>query len=352
MFFEPTMPSPDSPIHLLILVFSRPTERGAEQRAALRNAWAHDRRACGFFTVRFVLGGGNSSGAATAHNDTVVLDIGEGYSSLSLKVLAGFAWALGSAAPSFSHLLKTDDDSFVCVGGVLRWLERLPRRRRDSLYAGSPLAQRCAGKEHLPVLRQLALPRLLRDRKCRRGWRFPLTMHGAGYLLSRGTAVQVVRRAEALHPVPNAEDLTVALLLHYRSRQTNGSGADAASATASAAASAAGKSASRTDPHLLNRPRPSPEQQTKLLAQRCRQVVACGRHKRRANASCDDFRPMQSRRGADADREVADGTERGARCGLELPRSGSFSGSVRREWGLQWALAEIYAQERLVFQQE
>ena len=189
---------------------------------------SRDRRARGFFTVRFVLGGGNSSGAATAHNDTVVLDIGEGYSSLSLKVLAGFAWALGSAAPSFSHLLKTDDDSFVCVGGVLRWLERLPRRRRDSLYAGSPLAQRCAGKEHLPVLRQLALPRLLRDRKCRRGWRFPLTMHGAGYLLSRGTAVQVVRRAEALHPVPNAEDLTVALLLHYRSRQTNGS-ADAAS---------------------------------------------------------------------------------------------------------------------------
>ncbi|EOD04247.1 hypothetical protein EMIHUDRAFT_221381 [Emiliania huxleyi CCMP1516] len=314
----PTMTSPDNPIHLLILVFSRPTERGAEQRAALRNAWAHDRRACGFFTVRFVLGGGNSSGTATAHNDTVVLDVGEGYSSLSLKVLAGFAWALGSAAPSFSHLLKTDDDSFVCVGGVLRWLERLPRRRRDSLYAGSPLAQRCAGKEHLPVLRQLALPRLLRDRKCRRGWRFPLTMHGAGYLLSRGTAVQVVRRAEALHPVPNAEDLT----------------------------------ASRTDPHLLNRPRPSPEQQTKLLAQRCRQVVACGRHKRRANASCDDFRPMQSRRGADADREVADGRERGARCGLELPRSGSFSGSVRREWGLQWALAEIYAQERLVFQQE
>ena len=61
---------------------------------------------------------------------------------------------------------------------------------------------------------------------------------------------------------------------------------------------------------------------------------------------------MQSPRGADADREVADGAERGARCGLELPRSGSFSGSVRREWGLQWAMAEIYAQERLVLQQE
>jgi len=263
------MTSPDNPIHLLILVFSRPTERGAEQRAALRNAWAHDRRACGFFTVRFVLGSGNSSGAATAHNDTVVLDVGEGYSSLSLKVLAGFAWALGSAAPSFSHLLKTDDDSFVCVGGVLRWLERLPRRRRDSLYAGSPLAQRCAGKEHLPVLRQLALPRLLRDRKCRRGWRFPLTMHGAGYLLSRGTAVQVVRRAEALHPVPNAEDLTVALLLHYRSRQTNGSGADAASATASAAASAAGKSVGRQHRPVFSAPNPGLHRALPVFVQPC-----------------------------------------------------------------------------------
>ena len=57
---------------------------------------------------------------------------------------------------------------------------------------------------------------------------------------------------------------------------------------------------------------------------------------------------MKSPRGADAGQEVADGGERGARCGLELPRTGSFSGSVRREW----AMAEIYAQERLVLQQE
>ena len=68
----------------------------------------------------------------------------EDYWQISWKVLLALEWALGAA--DFDYVLKTDDDSYVCVPAAAlahgAWLAEL-------LYGGSPLMQRCAARQDL-----------------------------------------------------------------------------------------------------------------------------------------------------------------------------------------------------------
>lgn len=215
---------------LLVLIMSRPTLSGAHARAVARQSWAHWRSPVCRVRFRFVLGhpaaGADSSNSSEAHDerdDVARLDVSEGYDSLGRKVLLALAWALEHE--SFSYLLKTDDDSYVCIGGLLRWLAAAQRDDAEAaawLYAGTPLAQRCAGLELVPLFKQIGV-RGLQDDRCRRGWHFPKpTMHGCGYLLSRRLTEHVVRRFRQLSPPPSAEDVSVSLLIHWSSGGDSG----------------------------------------------------------------------------------------------------------------------------------
>jgi len=283
---------------LLVLIFSRPNSDGEARRRALRLGWAGASSVRCAVAFRFMLGDVN----ATRESDLVRLPVAEGYDSLSKKVLAGMAWAVEHS--SFEYLLKTDDDSFVCVGGVMRWLAATPRgTATPGVYGGVRLSQRCVGKELVPLFRQLAHPRL-RDSGCRRGWRFPsVTMHGAGYVLSHDLVRQIVRRAKLLDPIPSAEDVSISLLLHWRDR-------DNASHEPSLRRRVAFRPrelgvlpfASRANPWRLAERKPSDERQGQLLRERCRrrdtmvlhklsaeQVLECSRNKIAVAAGCDHF---------------------------------------------------------------
>mmetsp|Transcript_11739 Transcript_11739/g.19755 ORF Transcript_11739/g.19755 Transcript_11739/m.19755 type:complete len:445 (+) Transcript_11739:62-1396(+) len=324
-------------VDLLVLIMTRPGLEGAARRAALRKSWAIWKPPCSVL-FRFMLGRLRKSNE-TSHvrlrsrrNDIVQLPVTEGYATLSRKVLLAMRWA--HTRCSFRFLLKTDDDSYVCIGGLLRWLHTLSHHSSSSisLYAGVRLAQRCAGKELIPLFQQLANTNLV-DPKCRRGWRFPPdTMHGAGYLLSADLVARVVMLFTSLLPVPSAEDITISLLLHWNAfdrtlphqplmlpsaarRQTlkpNGTSRQlevmpllAWNVTFPPFTQAAIRLigvlpfASRVSPWRLAEAKPSLRQQQELVRKRCRQaaalvlhkltaeqIITCNSHKEEAAAGC------------------------------------------------------------------
>lgn len=216
---------PSRELDLLVLALSQPTPEGSRRRAALRGAWARPLPQCavGF---AFVLGARDAAGRPPARRaaddrDLVVLPgLQESYANLSTKVLRAVRWAVEQR--SFAFVLKTDDDSYVCMGGLLRWLSALQLAASPSLYAGRLVEQGglgCMGKEHVELMSALADEplRAARTERCRRRWRLApgmQLMDGAGYVLSYSAAQTVVAQAELLRPPPGAEDLTVSLLLH------------------------------------------------------------------------------------------------------------------------------------------
>ena len=153
---------------LLVLIISRPTVEGALARSQLRQTWAHwDSPSC-VVRFRYVLGRPPDRAsdevrllaAASREREALVVNASEGYSLLSHKVFAAFTLAV--ERESFAYLLKTDDDSYVCIGGMLRWL--MGAQGRDGaatewIYAGTPLAQRCAGRDLMPLFGQIGQAR-------------------------------------------------------------------------------------------------------------------------------------------------------------------------------------------------
>lgn len=148
---EASSPSLD----LLVLILSSQQEHlnPAARRQAVRHSWAFatanasdsfggeqppDGPAAEPCSVRhlFVVGGGSApahlAGAQTAPDgDVLILPVPDGYRQIVHKVIGAVQWAVSSTR--FKYLLKTDDDSFVCVSRLLETLRTMPRRR---LYLG------------------------------------------------------------------------------------------------------------------------------------------------------------------------------------------------------------------------
>ena len=90
--------------------------------------------------MTFVLGGRRPGSRAKLVGDMLRLPVSDRYAQLPLKVMDAMAWALEHHGPGppqrrFTHLLKADDDSFVCIANLLRTLRAAPRTR---YYAGAP----------------------------------------------------------------------------------------------------------------------------------------------------------------------------------------------------------------------
>ena len=116
----------------------------------------------------------------------------EGYHQIAHKVLLGLAWAVRHR-PAL-YYMKTDDDAFLCIGGILSLLRSASHKYRQStlgLYAGQ------LESEHLQI--QLRNPATrwfnpqhyaIFGRK-----RYAPYMQGGGYLLSAALARVVVGEA-------------------------------------------------------------------------------------------------------------------------------------------------------------
>lgn len=140
------------------------------------------------------------------------VDAPEGYGNISLKVIAGLRWLVRQPF-TFGHVLKTDDDTFVCVGALLRFL-----LTNQPLYAG--LADHGTHQTPRRVI-------------TRHGHKWSDAtyatvfgkevyddyMQGVGYSLSSGLARTVVRNADALQigagHAPSVEDALIGTLARY-----------------------------------------------------------------------------------------------------------------------------------------
>ncbi|XP_061108084.1 N-acetyllactosaminide beta-1,3-N-acetylglucosaminyltransferase 4-like [Conger conger] len=129
------------PLALLLAVKSQ-ASHGA-QRAALRASWAGAGQGAGVCVV-FLLGRGQEGQGALLeesrrHGDILQWDFRESFFNLTLKELLFWHWlsresesahnTIGPAHPSHGSapfILRTDDDVFVDVGGVLTLLRLLP----------------------------------------------------------------------------------------------------------------------------------------------------------------------------------------------------------------------------------
>ena len=174
----------EAPVSLLVLVTSG--LHHGERRRAIRQTWGAEQlqRQLDMRLV-FLLGTAEPAQhsleqqlgeEAAQHGDIVREDFLDSYQNLTLKTLAGIKWA-GEYCPSARFVLKTDDDMYVNVGGLLDYLtaefstsEKLitgcvkndPAGPHRPLPAGGP-----AGGPGLPF-RSV----------------HPLFMAGAGYVLS------------------------------------------------------------------------------------------------------------------------------------------------------------------------
>eukprot|EP00966_Prymnesium_polylepis_P334621 7389993-Prymnesium_polylepis.1 len=175
-------------VDLVVLILSsRHRELGpSKRRAAVRRAWAHasslgplaDDDSVGVgapadCAVRFlfVMGGGRR--AHLWQGDVLVLPVADGYRQITQKVLVAFEWVAQNMA--FKYLLKTDDDSFVCLARLLDLLLPLPRAalylgvvNRDHAVVTSG-RHRWADREYAQLFNRTV---------------YPPYMQGAGYVLS------------------------------------------------------------------------------------------------------------------------------------------------------------------------
>ena len=156
--------------------------------------------------VHLVVGGGQSTARMVAP-DVLELPVEDGYRELTHKVLGALRWSLTQLP--FKYLLKTDDDSFVCVARLLEVLRPLPRER---LYLGALNA-------HHHVITQGKAARQYER------WKDPAYvalfnrsvyapyMQGAGYVLSADLVALAAERAARLPQMPAVEDALVGTLV-------------------------------------------------------------------------------------------------------------------------------------------
>jgi hypothetical protein len=130
-------------LDLLVLILSSQQKmlRPGRRRGAVRRSWAHASSELGMAdaeprsrcSVRyvFIIGGGRRSKLHMLSDDVISLPVADGYRNITEKVVSAMRWAASTVA--FRYVLKTDDDSFVCVARLLELLRPMPRKR---LYMG------------------------------------------------------------------------------------------------------------------------------------------------------------------------------------------------------------------------
>jgi hypothetical protein len=146
-------PAPAPAIALFVGVLSAPGNRTA--RDAIRATWGADARLA---RVLFVALGGHTApeqvallAEAARHRDMVVVsDVPNSYHNPTHALVALFR-AAAAAADRATHVLKTDDDSYVRVPALLDTLAALPR---TWLYAGrverTPVRRRPGDRWEVP----------------------------------------------------------------------------------------------------------------------------------------------------------------------------------------------------------
>ena len=209
---DPVCP-PD--LTVLILITSAPSH--VQQRDAIRSTWCkHSAKITTHsspnYRCIFLIGQDEFSssdqyiqGEMAAYDDILYGTFLDRYRNLTNKVLMGLFWASTHCPATF--VLKTDDDCFVSVGTLLRFLPLQAHTRL--LYAGAVFKD----KEKRIVVREpynkwfVSLDDYQNDY-------YPAYASGTGYLLSRDVWQRLVDQLMYHKPFPNEDAFMGVVLSH------------------------------------------------------------------------------------------------------------------------------------------
>ena len=185
-------------VFLVVLVLSRSSPSAKLQRQAIRESWGNLIGAKVAFEeeiipwkVVFLLGNSNNDflnaqvkDEAAKTKDILVGDFADNYQNLVLKVLMGLRWA---KQVDCSFVLKTDDDIYVHLPRLIKWLQSpvLPAR----LYAGEVVSGNKVVR--LPWSKSFVNYRSFGDHI------YPEYCRGAFYVLTRNVLADLVNASNA-----------------------------------------------------------------------------------------------------------------------------------------------------------
>jgi hypothetical protein len=174
------------------------TQENEVRRHALRHSWAKKRgESCSVLFVLIFADGSLDEPLVkrtSSHMLELTVPTAEAYLNLPSKVLMAFSWIAEHL--SFKYLLKTDDDSYACVGGLLHQLEHLPR---NGLYWG----------KLRPAGQPIEMDGRWQDRGFARAFnteQYGVYAFGAGYMLSADLVAKASRRMRDVAGVCHVED--------------------------------------------------------------------------------------------------------------------------------------------------
>eukprot|EP00794_Sanderia_malayensis_P006929 gene6929-7707_t len=141
---------------------------------------------------------------SATYNDILKVNYPESFRNLTSKSLAAFNWV--SKNCNAKYILKTDDDCYVNVRGLLQWLNRLPSKYN---YIGK-------------VQSGMEVVRDKNDRYFVSSERFPNKFYpeycsGGGYILKSDILPELLRTAQTVNLIAN-EDAFIGIVvkqLHY-----------------------------------------------------------------------------------------------------------------------------------------
>ncbi|KAG5178399.1 galactosyltransferase-domain-containing protein [Tribonema minus] len=205
---------------MLLVVFSGDSEDDAKRRDLMRRIYGRYRgrvvlnrgkksRKKYKFKLVFVRGRSDAPEDGVLNGDTLLINAPDGYRNIVHKT-KGMVSLLKHV--NFKYLMKSDDDTFVCVQQVFHRLHNLPEETKKKVYAGVPT--HCNMPGHQMVGRVFSDPthkwyderyveHTMGSMEC-----YPPYHQGAGYILSRSLVEFLYKGRDHLLTFIN-EDVTM-----------------------------------------------------------------------------------------------------------------------------------------------
>jgi len=135
--------SPGAMVDLVIGVLSARSH--LPQREAIRETWwAAGHSSSHRVVLKFVVGTATEEQPQCPdcdYPDMLQVPVKESYKGLLDKLLHFVVWVMGGGVPSFRYLMKADDDTYICLPGLLSALEKAPplRHYHGHIWIGEPV---------------------------------------------------------------------------------------------------------------------------------------------------------------------------------------------------------------------
>lgn len=125
---------PNGSIRILNLILSHDSDDGRMLRLQMRSTWLAPGRIISEYRHLFIIGGATSPGFI--RNDELWLPTDDTYRGGPSKVIDALAFVVQhKGGGKYTHVLKSDDDTIVCVPQLLAYLLRIHLRMTRE-YAG------------------------------------------------------------------------------------------------------------------------------------------------------------------------------------------------------------------------